>query len=38
MGVPTSVGGTSCASPIVAGIITLINDHLLNNGKKQGKM
>jgi len=29
-----SVGGTSCASPVFAGIISLINDNLLQNGLK----
>jgi len=29
-----SVGGTSCASPAFAGIISLVNDALLNAGKK----
>eukprot|EP01126_Amoeba_proteus_P006181 TRINITY_DN1214_c0_g1_i13.p1 TRINITY_DN1214_c0_g1~~TRINITY_DN1214_c0_g1_i13.p1 ORF type:complete len:540 (-),score=95.20 TRINITY_DN1214_c0_g1_i13:122-1741(-) len=28
------VGGTSCASPVFAGVLTLINDALLNAGKK----
>jgi len=27
------ISGTSCASPVFAGIIALLNDHLLNNGK-----
>jgi len=27
------VSGTSCASPVFAGIIALLNDHLLNSGK-----
>jgi len=27
------ISGTSCASPVFAGIISLLNDHLLNNGK-----
>jgi tripeptidyl-peptidase-1 len=30
----TIVGGTSCASPIVGGLFGLINDKLLNAGKK----
>eukprot|EP01132_Coremiostelium_polycephalum_P001379 gene1379-1742_t len=33
--VMTSVDGTSCSSPTVAGIFTLINDQLLNSGKTQ---
>lgn len=28
------IGGTSCAAPIVAGVISLLNDKLLNAGKK----
>jgi tripeptidyl-peptidase-1 len=31
-----TIGGTSCASPTIAGIISLVNDFLLNNNKKQG--
>jgi len=27
------ISGTSCASPVFAGIISLLNDHLLSNGK-----
>jgi len=27
------ISGTSCASPVFAGIIALLNDHRLNNGK-----
>jgi tripeptidyl-peptidase-1 len=27
------ISGTSCAAPVFAGIIALLNDHLLNNGK-----
>jgi len=27
------ISGTSCASPVFAGIIALLNDHLLNSGK-----
>jgi hypothetical protein len=36
MGAFTQVGGTSCASPTVAGIVALINDYLLMAGKKTG--
>jgi len=32
-GVAYLISGTSCASPVFAGIIALLNDHLLNNGK-----
>jgi len=27
------ISGTSCATPVFAGIISLLNDHLLNNGQ-----
>jgi len=27
------ISGTSCASPVFAGIIALLNEHLLNNGQ-----
>jgi len=33
-GSETSVAGTSCASPVFAGVISLINDYLLQNGKR----
>jgi hypothetical protein len=29
------VDGTSCSAPSFAGMITLVNDYLLNNGKSQ---
>jgi tripeptidyl-peptidase-1 len=28
------VGGTSCAAPVVAGILSLVNDVLLSKGRK----
>jgi len=33
-GLEIPVGGTSCASPVFAGILSLINDNLLQAGKK----
>lgn len=34
MGIPLPVAGTSCAAPTTAGIISLLNDVRLKNGKK----
>lgn len=33
-GVVQPIGGTSCAAPIVSGLVSLLNDKLLNAGKK----
>lgn len=33
-GIVQPIGGTSCASPIVAGLVSLLNDKLLTAGKK----
>ena len=32
---PTEVDGTSCSAPALSGLITLVNDQLLNHGKSQ---
>lgn len=32
-GAPTAVGGTSCAAPTVAGIVSLLNDARLSAGR-----